>query len=166
MSRWLVGSSSSTSSGSPTSARASATRLLQPPESFATAWSAPASGPARPSFAMSSSTRASSSQEPTALAVSDKPEEMAARTVAPGANVGICGRKATRRPPRLATLPRSGPSSPARMRSNVDLPAPLGPMSPTRFPSASVKLTSSKSARAPNACPSPCAERRIATRAV
>ena len=65
---------------------------------------------------------------------------------------------------RRETAPRSTPSSPARMRSSVDLPAPLGPMRPTRSPSASVKLTSSKSARAPKVCPRACADKRIATR--
>ena len=40
-------------------------------------------------------------------------------------------------PRRLVTVPASGCSSPARMRSSVDLPPPLGPSTPMRAPAAS-----------------------------
>src|SRR5207247_3679573 len=49
--------------------------------------------------------------------------------------VTSCGRNATTAPRRSVTVPPSGVSSPASIRSSVDLPAPLGPISPTRAPS-------------------------------
>src|SRR5215469_11412321 len=45
----------------------------------------------------------------------------------------------------------SGCSVPARIRSSVDFPEPLGPISPIRSASETVKETSSKSGFAPNA---------------
>src|ERR1035441_867702 len=45
--------------------------------------------------------------------------------------------------------PESGSSRPARIRSSVDLPAPLGPMSPSRSPSEIPSEIFSKSAREP-----------------
>ena len=49
----------------------------------------------------------------------------------------ICGSEAMTSPRRLVTVPASGCSSPARMRSSVDLPPPLGPSTPMRAPAAS-----------------------------
>jgi hypothetical protein len=43
-----------------------------------------------------------------------------------------------------ATCPSSGSSAPAMIFSRVDLPAPFGPVSPTRAPSGTVHDTSSK----------------------
>jgi hypothetical protein len=40
---------------------------------------------------------------------------------------------------RTAMSPLSGLTSPARIRSNVDLPEPFGPISPMRSPSETVK---------------------------
>src|SRR3954449_13445288 len=58
---------------------------------------------------------------------------------------------------RKATSPESGSSSPARMRSSVDLPEPLGPMSPMRLPSETVNERSRKSGTAPKLLVIPCA---------
>ena len=49
--------------------------------------------------------------------------------------------------PSSSTRPAAGRSVPARTRSSVDLPAPLGPISATRSPCSSVKLTSRRIAR-------------------
>src|SRR3954454_9546000 len=50
-----------------------------------------------------------------------------------------------------ATLPDSAGSSPARVRSSVDLPAPLTPTSPTTSPGAATRSRSENRTRAP--CP-------------
>ena len=51
--------------------------------------------------------------------------------------VGLLGQAARSTSPRLRwTVPRSGSSRPAAMRRSVVLPAPFGPTSPTRSPSA------------------------------
>ena len=52
--------------------------------------------------------------------------------------------------PRLRwTVPRSGSSSPAASRSSVVLPAPFGPTSPIRSPSATAAVTSSRITNVP-----------------
>src|SRR5690606_21157400 len=51
----------------------------------------------------------------------------------------------TRIPCRKTTVPSSGGSFPARMRSNVDFPAPFTPTSPTFSPCAIPSETSRKS---------------------
>src|SRR6202030_312164 len=51
---------------------------------------------------------------------------------------------------RTAISPSSALSVPARIRSRVDLPDPLGPMSPMRSPSETVKETFWKRGSAPN----------------
>src|SRR5579863_4457080 len=52
------------------------------------------------------------------------------------------------------------------MRSNVDFPAPFGPMRPMRSPSSMVKLTPSNSGRAPKAADSFSTPSRIPTLAL
>jgi hypothetical protein len=50
---------------------------------------------------------------------------------------------------RNETSPLSGETSPARIRSKVDLPDPFGPINPIRSPSEIVKETFWKSGFAP-----------------
>ena len=57
--------------------------------------------------------------------------------------------RATRTPRGALTLPASGGSSPAAMRSSVVLPAPFGPISPMRSPARTSSVTSRNSVRAP-----------------
>src|SRR5262245_51491007 len=54
------------------------------------------------------------------------------------------------RPLGLTTAPRSGSSRPASILSSVVLPAPLGPLRPTRSRSSICQLTVSRSTRSPN----------------
>ena len=49
----------------------------------------------------------------------------------------------------MAISPLSGLTSPARIRSNVDLPEPFGPISPMRSPSETLKLMFWNSGLAP-----------------
>ena len=56
---------------------------------------------------------------------------------------------ATVRPP-IRTLPASGRSKPAIMRSSVVLPEPLGPSSATSSPRPTRRLAASTAVRAPN----------------
>src|SRR3954468_23354639 len=51
----------------------------------------------------------------------------------------------------MTTLPDSAGSSPARVRSSVDLPAPLTPTRPTTSPGATTRSRSENRTRAP--CP-------------
>ena len=62
--------------------------------------------------------------------------------------------------PRSSTRPPSGRRAPARMLSNVVLPAPLGPTIPTESPSPSWRLTPLRTSSAPN--PSGCLRPRAA----
>ena len=71
------------------------------------------------------------------------------RTVAPEVNRESCSTLARRVRLRKDTSPLSAVTSPARIRSNVDLPEPLGPISPIRSPSEMVKETFWKSGFAP-----------------
>src|SRR5439155_17481007 len=64
-----------------------------------------------------------------------------ARTVTPRTST-CCGRYPTVAPRGSATAPASGSRSPAMMRRSVDLPAPFGPVSPTRAPSGTPHVTS------------------------
>src|SRR3954454_7183019 len=57
------------------------------------------------------------------------------------------------------TLPDSAGSSPASVRSSVDLPAPLTPTSPTTSPGATTRSRSENSTRAPWPAASPRATR-------
>ena len=66
--------------------------------------------------------------------------------------VAVCGEVELLREPRDAerpalasTSPASGASSPATIRSSVDLPAPLRPIRQTRSPGSIAKLASSSS---------------------
>ena len=86
----------------------------------------------------------------------------AASTVASGVRSSpatCCGRKACTRPRRRTTSPASGCSRPARMRSSVDLPPPLGPSTPIREPAASSRSSPSRTRRPPKVFASPRAER-------
>jgi hypothetical protein len=56
-------------------------------------------------------------------------------------------------------FPLSGVSSPAIIRSSVDLPDPFGPITPMRLPSEMVNETFWKSVVAPKAFEIPCALR-------
>ena len=68
-----------------------------------------------------------------------------------GTSVGACScaRYAMRRSRRRVTSPLSGSSVPAIVRRSVDLPLPLGPMSPTRARSSIVHDRSAKIVRSP-----------------
>src|SRR5262249_30959580 len=56
-------------------------------------------------------------------------------------------------------VPSSGASRPARRRSSVDLPAPLGPTRPTRSPARRLSDRSVNSGRGPKLLVSPLATR-------
>ena len=76
----------------------------------------------------------------------------AARSVASASRSSpssCCGRNATTRPRRWVTSPASATSSPARMRSSVDLPPPFGPITPMRTPGSTSKSSPSRISREP-----------------
>ena len=63
---------------------------------------------------------------------------------------GFCGMYATRNPSgRTICPPFSGESVPAKMRSSVDLPAPLPPMMHVRTPGAKAKRSMDSTVRVP-----------------
>ncbi len=95
--------------------------------------------PSRASAACSSSSSATSSGR-------------AARTVASGSRSSpstSCGRCASTSPRRRVTVPASGSSSPATIRSSVDLPPPLGPSTPIREPASTSRSSPRRIARPP-----------------
>ncbi len=69
--------------------------------------------------------------------------------VAPAGNVSCCGRYPSRTLRRASIEPASGCSAPARIFSSVDLPEPLGPISPVRSASSKRMLNPRKIVRGP-----------------
>ena len=179
-SRWLVGSSRSSRSGSPTSACASATRRRQPPESAPSGVSAGSSSRARiwstrwltlqpprtSSSCCSASMRAScAASSPAACDTrwnsarsppsSASPPATTSKTVAASSEGGSCASVAIFKPGMRQTAPASGVTSPLTILSKVDLPAPLRPIRHTRSPASTCRLAPSRSACGPNAIDTP-----------
>jgi len=137
------GSSISSSAGSWTSARASATRCRMPPDSSCGYLS---SNPVRPTSARSSSARrryvARSSRSTTTGSITFS------STVRHGSNTGSWNTIPTlrlgplMRRPSSSTLPDEAARRPPRMRSNVVFPQPEGPTIVTNSPSAMLSVTS------------------------
>ena len=129
------GSSSSSSLGLVTRARASATRIAMPPESWA---GRAASAPFRPTRASAASARVRAS--PRAVPANSSGSAALARAVRQGASVGAWNTTAVSpRPGVRATSPRLGASKPASSRMAVDLPQPDGPTRATISPAASAR---------------------------
>ncbi|MEI9888912.1 MAG: hypothetical protein WDN08_20905 [Rhizomicrobium sp.] len=143
MSRWLVGSSSTAMSGSPSFAAAMRRSRCQPPESSPKFFAAISSGMRR-SSSRTSTFQVSSREIRRQRAL----QEIAHRDA--GEIGGIsCGTKPTR-VPRLRTIwPLDNSSSPDRHLSSVDLPAPFSPTSAVRA-SSSWNDTFSKIVVTPN----------------
>ena len=152
-SRWLVGSSSSITSGSQTKASVIASRLRQPPLSAA-ASAVRSTKPARPE-----SSRNRPSRSFSFTWAPDSARSKTCRMVSPGANRESCGTYAARARLRTASSPVSGSSCPARIASRVDLPAPFGPIRPILSPSFTVSEMFWKSGLAPNCLVTDCALR-------
>ena len=145
-SRWLVGSSRISTSWCWAKSRASATRLICPPESWEVSMSAAPSMPSRSSAASTC-----------------QPVPMLWRTV-PTGSVGICSKKPTlmSRPRRIS--PESGSSLPAMILSSVDFPTPLMPTTPIRSPEEIVRERSCKRTRSVPWRETFCRSTRIAMR--
>ena len=124
-----VGSSSTSSSGSGTTARAKRTRWACPPDSFWVSW------PAIPAIPVSSRTSSTSSGFGNSAAIICT----SSRTVRSRRREPVCSIAPTRPPsttadgswPKTDTVPASGPASPRIASIVVDLPAPFGPRSAT-----------------------------------
>ena len=65
----------------------------------------------------------------------------AAKTESPGGNAGSWGTLARRSAGAVQTVPSSGRVSPSTMRSRLDLPVPLRPMSPMCSPGSTTRST-------------------------
>src|SRR3954465_4728899 len=61
-----------------------------------------------------------------------------------------CGVMPVMSRPSIKTCPESGSSSPAMIRSRVDLPPPLGPSSAVSWPVGRLTLMSSRATKSPN----------------
>ena len=141
MSRWLVGSSSTSTGASDTRVRARCTRLAWPPESSSNGRSISAPRPRR-------SATASTSQ-----GLSPIPWCSASRSVVPDSSPD-CSSTETSTPDPRRTEPDSGSLVPASIASSVDLPVPLMPTTAIRSPSETVRSRSSN-----NTLPGRLAER-------
>ena len=129
MSRWLVGSSSSTRSASVTSAAPSATRRCSPPDSCRRR--SPARCPAAPARQHGADRGV---RGPGVLGVRRR-----CAAPPPGRSRRRAGRSSARRRrpwsrPAMDTRPVSGLSQPGQHRSRVVLPEPLRPRTPIRSP--------------------------------
>ena len=138
-SRWFVGSSSATTSHSPTSSAASATRRRCPPLRVPMRASQDRSGtrPASTSRILASRAHSCSGRVPTT----------AARTVAEGSSASAWSSTPMRTPLRLVTRPESGVRRPDSSPRRLDLPSPLRPTMPIRSPSLTPSVTESKTTR-------------------
>ena len=171
-SRWLVGSSSSSSSLGTNNARARFRRMRQPPDRVATGCSLICSE--KPSPASSSFTRAcelaspaaSSCSWPSAMAI---PSPSACARASPSrslassmsaastnsqaatADDGIACSRRTMRIGGSSISPESTTASPTIAASSVDLPLPLGPTRATRSPVPIVASARSSSTLPPRA---------------
>ena len=145
MSRWLVGSSS-TSTLTPFDRRASPA----PPGALAAGQLADRlirrCRPCRPKRPSRSRIFCS-----VCVRVVVRPDGADHRLVVGSALAGAGRSSRTRPGARAAPCPRSGSSSPSRICSSVVLPQPLGPMMPRRLPRGRSKLRFSNSSRSPNA---------------
>src|SRR5882672_6585353 len=145
MSRWFVGSSSRRISGALASSRAMASRARQPPDRRSAGM--PGSvNPALPRVSVTRRCRSWSSSRPSAAIA---PATISAADI-PGGKTGVCGTWPMRRFFRRLQVPESGLSTPARILKSVDLPAPLGPTSPTWSPSWRANVNLSNSGGPPN----------------
>lgn len=124
-SRWLVGPSSSSRSGSATSRAAMATRRRSPPESTPTV----ASRPPTPAASMLPNSPVSTSRTrgSAAHSCSAASPSTASRTLDAGSSTSACARNPTSRSPVRTARPESSAFRPASTASNVDLPPPLRP---------------------------------------
>ena len=165
MSRWLVGSSSNSTSGSATSAWASSTRRRQPPDSsdmllsagrprrvsvVSTSWFR-----RQPSFDSSwccTFSRRASSASPMSPLISAwysasssptpaSPAATTSYTLEASASGSSWGNWPIFRPGANHNSPSSAACSPVTTRIRLDLPAPLRPIRHTRSPRSSWKLT-------------------------
>jgi hypothetical protein len=156
------GSSSKSSSGYVTRARASETRIRIPPDSSRGRRRAKSE---RPTICKLSRTRASRSA--VAKAASSKGKRILAAAVRQGSSVAswktnesrVARRRATEAGrPATERLPTVGEARPAIKRKSVDLPQPDGPTSETNSPRRNLKLISASAWIAPgNVMPSPSA---------
>src|SRR5579871_5670888 len=124
-------------------ARASASRLRQPPERVSTR----CVSSANPNFRRVACSRAARSY------ASSRSRWSASASTSPiltsEGNRSSCGRKTRRSARRRAISPSSGLSSPERICSRVDLPEPFGPIKPSRSPGAIPNVMPAKRGRAP-----------------
>ena len=152
LSRFPVGSSARMMDGRATSARATATRCICPPDSSAGRCRARSPSPTRCS---SSSARASADRAGIPSSTSGNDTFSTAVSVGTklknwNTNPRLRRRNAARAPaliahtswPSTATVPVSGASSPPAICRRVDLPAPDGPVTTTNSPASKVKSKS------------------------
>ena len=135
MSRWLVGSSSMSTSQSPMSKRARSTRRRCPPDKSPTR---PCQGISAASPEMMSRTRASPAHSYSGISPTT-----ACSTVSSSESASACPSTPTRTPRVRITRPSSGSIMPASKESSVDFPSPFLPTTPMRSPSSSPRETSS-----------------------
>ena len=152
LSRFPVGSSARMMDGRATSARATATRCICPPDSSAGRCRARSPSPTRCS---SSSARASADRAGIPSSTSGNDTFSTAVSIGTklknwNTNPRLRRRNAARAPaliahtswPSTATVPVSGASSPPAICRRVDLPAPDGPVTTTNSPASKVKSKS------------------------
>ncbi len=129
-----VGSSSTSSCGSLSSATAKRTRWVSPPESFCVRRSAK---PSAPVSSRTSSTGIGEGYSEAIIVISSR--TLRSRSSEPVCNIAPTAPSATASEgerPNSVTLPSSGASRPRSMSIVVDLPAPLGPSRATVSPAA------------------------------
>ena len=154
LSRLPVGSSARTIAGSPTSARAMATRWRSPPDSSAGRWPARAASPTS-----SSASAACGSRCRRATPAYSRPSATFSRAVRRSMRWNCWNTNPMRRPrtaasrasrsvltstPSMRTVPVDGRCSAPTMLSSVDLPEPDGPTMTANSPASTVRSTPSR----------------------
>ena len=154
------GSSSSRTSGSITSARASAARCASPPDSVRARRSARCAMPKRSSHSPTRSPRPGRARResegpgPRSLPTDVSARSASWKTLAIRRRTASPARGATA-VPRKRTSPADGDSSRPRTRRSVDLPAPFGPMRARTSPGGTASAGTSSTVRPPRATRTP-----------
>ena len=153
ISRWLVGSSSSSRSGFFAKASASIARLRSPPEAVAVGRFS-----SRPKRCRNSVSRASMAQRSRSSCSDSKSAASArlSRNVAASGGEDSCSTVAMCRPSSPPSTPLSSGIWPAMIFSSDDLPVPLRPMRPMRSLGCTVRFARSSNGVKPKASSASC----------
>jgi hypothetical protein len=145
-SRSFVGSSNTSTLPFAVRSRARSTRFRSPPDSCRT--TVLRMRASKPKRSRNDSTRTG---RPSTNTVSARPATASVTVASRSSSVRIWSMPMNTTVSPTTRVPRSGASSPTRMRIRVDFPAPFGPTMPSRMPGASSRSSGFSTVRSPKA---------------